>query len=65
MTDFIEYLNPERSMRWKINWYNEIKIPMLTAGILFDNGHESLIQRVNELKSIVINNIVPALPEDC
>lgn len=42
MTDFIEYLNPERAVRWKINWYNEIKIPMLTAGILFDNGHESL-----------------------
>lgn len=38
MTEFMEYLHTERSIRWRINWYNEVKIPMLTAAILFDSG---------------------------
>lgn len=38
MTDFLEYIHTERAIRWRVNWYNEIKIPMLTAGIMFDNG---------------------------
>ena len=38
MTDFLEYLFTDRSVRWRINWYNEVKIPMLTSAILFDNG---------------------------
>lgn len=42
MTDFVEYLFNDRQTKWRVNWYNEIKIPMLTAAILFDNGYESL-----------------------
>jgi hypothetical protein len=38
MSDFIEYIFPERATKWRINWYNEIKVPMLTAGILTDTG---------------------------
>lgn len=64
MTDFIEYLFTEKATRWRINWYNEIKIPMLTAGIMFDCGHQSLENRVEELRKIVIENIIPALPND-
>jgi len=64
MTDFLEYLHTDRATRWRINWYNEVKIPMLTTGILFDNGNQSLIQRIDELRKIVLNNIIPALPRD-
>lgn len=42
MTEFIEYLFTERAMRWRIAWYNEVKIPLLTAAILHDNGEASL-----------------------
>ena len=38
ISDFIEYLFTDRATRWRLNWYNEIKIPLLTAGIMFDNG---------------------------
>lgn len=42
MTEFLEYLHTDRPMRWRINWYNEVKVPMLTSAILFDNGEQSL-----------------------
>ena len=64
MTDFLEYILTDRALRWRINWYNEIKIPMLTTGIIFDNGKESLEQRMKELNNLVINNIMPALPRE-
>lgn len=35
---------------------------MLTAAIMFDNGRQSLQDRIEELKNIVVNNIIPALP---
>lgn len=37
---------------------------MLTAGILYDNGQESLDERVKTLNGLVVNNILPALPGD-
>jgi hypothetical protein len=37
---------------------------MLTAGILFDNGRESLVERVNTLHAIVIKTVSPPLPGD-
>lgn len=40
VSDFLEYIFIDRQTRWRINWYNEVKIPMLTAAILFDNGQE-------------------------
>ena len=62
LTDFLEYLFTERAIRWRINWYNEIKIPMLTSAIMFDNGKQSLLDRIEELQNLVVNNIIPALP---
>lgn len=42
MTDFVEYLFQDREVRWRCKWYNEIKMPMLTAAILADTGNDSL-----------------------
>ena len=60
----MEYLFTERHMRWRINWYNEVKIPMLTAAILFDNGQESLDERINILHELVTKQVLPPLPND-
>jgi len=60
----MEYLFTERHMRWRINWYNEVKIPMLTAGILYDNGLDSLNERIDILHAIVTQSIIPPLPND-
>jgi len=47
-----------------MNWYNEIKIPLLTVGILNDQGTESLHQRAEALHKLVTETIIPALPGD-
>lgn len=64
MTDFVEYVFPERPIKWRINWYNEIKIPMLTAGVLTDTGYESLNERIDQLHEFVLKNTLPPLPNE-
>jgi hypothetical protein len=64
MTDFLDYIFQDRALKWRMNWYNEIKIPMLTTSILFDSGTHSLQQRLDELRKLVVENIIPALPGD-
>ena len=64
MSDFVEYVFNDRVVKWRVNWYNEIKIPLLTTGILYDNGQESLMQRVDVLHEIVTKSVVPPLPGD-
>lgn len=60
----LEYIFTERSVRWRINWYNEVKVPMLIAGILFDNGRNSLEERVDNLRLIATKSLSPPLPGD-
>jgi hypothetical protein len=55
---------PDRASKWRLNWYNELKIPLLTAVIMLDNGFNKLDERVDVLHRLVTKNIVPALPGD-
>ena len=64
MSDFMEYVHTDRAVRWRINWFNEIRVPMLTAAILFDNGSESIDQRIAHLQKLVHDNILPSLPHE-
>ena len=64
MTDFLEYVFPDRQVKWRINWYNEIKVPMFTAAVLTDTGVQSLEERIDQLHSIITNHILPSLPDD-
>ena len=47
MTDFLEYVFPDRQVKWRINWYNEIQVPMFTAAVLTDTGVQSLEERID------------------
>ena len=64
MTDFLEYVFPERETKWRINWYNEIKVPMLTAGVMSDTGKHSLEERIDLLHGLITKHILPVLPGD-
>jgi hypothetical protein len=64
ISEFVEYVMPSRETRWRVNWYNEIKIPMLTSAIMYDSGRQSLQRRVEMLDKIVTENMIPALPKD-
>lgn len=37
---------------------------MLTAGVIFDNGSESLQDRIDAMNKLVTTTILPALPDD-
>ena len=65
MTDYLEYIFTDRAIRWRMNWYNEIRIPQLTACILKDSGNHCLDEKADKLHKLVVNNIVPTLPGDC
>lgn len=52
----------DRAVKWRLGWYNEIKVPMLTAAILADTGRTSLNERVDLLHSFVVSNVLPSLP---
>lgn len=43
VSDMLEFIYQDQKVnRFRLKWYNEVKIPMLTAGILIDNGAHSL-----------------------
>jgi len=60
----LEYVFPDRPIKWRINWYNEIKVPMLTAAVLTDTGVDSLEERTDLLNGIIKDHILPCLPLD-
>lgn len=64
MSDLLEYVFPERPIKWRINWYNEVKVPMLTAGVLADAGVESLEERIDLLHGLITKHILPSLPDE-
>lgn len=63
MSDLLEYtFAPDKPTLFRLNWYNEIKIPQLTCALLQDRGEPNLDDRAEMLSNLVKNNIVPALP---
>jgi hypothetical protein len=52
----MEYLFTERHIKWRINWYNEIKLPMLTAPIISDNGKYHLDEKIKALHDVIKGN---------
>ena len=65
ITEALEYIHSnDRHLKWRLNWFNEVKYPMLTACILFDNGKAHLKQRIDVLHSLVIKNTNPPLHGD-
>ena len=59
----VEYVFPDRETKWRLNWYNELKIPLLTALLLNDDGQARLEERIASLHALVMDNILPSLPD--
>ena len=38
LTHVLGYIFPQKDVTWRLNWYNEVRMPLLTAGILQDKG---------------------------
>lgn len=50
----MEFIHPDRPTKFRIGWYNEIKIPQLQSILLMDEGQNDLASRQREL-SLIIN----------
>jgi hypothetical protein len=48
----LNYVFPHRDVNWRLNWFNEVKIPLLTAVILHDDGTHSLDEKIKELEKL-------------
>ena len=38
ITHILEFVFPQKDVAWRLNWYNELKMPMLSAALLSDVG---------------------------
>lgn len=64
LTQMFTYCFPDKNTQRRIKWYNEIKIPQLSAALLLDVGTSFLNEKVKELKAIVKDGVLPKLPHE-
>ena len=38
LTHVLGYVFPQKDVQWRLNWYNEVKMPIMTAQLLRDDG---------------------------
>jgi len=43
---------PDQKTQWRLNWFNEIKMPMLTS-ILLQNVHDDINDRMEQIKNAI------------
>ena len=55
---FIQFVMSEnRDVKNKIDWYDEIKTPLMTSLILCDTGKEALIDRTEQLHKLAVQKL--------
>lgn len=50
ITHLLAFVFPQKDVAWRLNWYNELRMPMLAAALLTDEGKINL---TNKLRSMV------------
>lgn len=58
LSEVLNYILPDKLSRWRLQWFNDLKIPLLTSLILIDNGDNSLDQRIETLHKLVHDHII-------
>jgi hypothetical protein len=49
----LDYVFIDPATAWRLNWYNQIKIPQLSTALLLDSGDNMLGDKIAELHKIV------------
>ena len=57
MTNYLHFVVQDHDARNRIDWYDEIKTPLLTSLILCDTGKEALKDRQETLHRIMLSNM--------
>ena len=49
LTHVLAFVFPAKDVAWRLNWYNELRMPMLSAALLTDEGRHNLTKKMKEL----------------
>ena len=49
ITHVVSFVWPQRDVAWRMNWYNELRMPMLSMALLTDEGRCNLQKKKQEL----------------
>lgn len=62
----LEFVLPDRASKWRLRWFEEIKVPLLTSLLFIDEkGKANLQERVKSLNKLILEHVVPSLPDEC
>ena len=53
LTHVLAFVFPGRDTAWRLNWYNELRMPMLSAALLTDEGKHNLKKKMQELVTLL------------
>ena len=49
----LNYILPQKDVNWRLNWFNEVKMPLLNSLILLDKGDHHLEAKISHLSRFV------------
>ena len=52
ITQALNYVFPDSTIQWRLNWFNEIKVPILTTLLLYKSDI-SLEQNMEKFKAMI------------
>ena len=50
------FVFPAKDVKLRLNWYNELRMPMLSAALLTDEGRHNLGRKMQELVDMLKKN---------
>lgn len=56
ITHVLGFVFPQKDVAWRLNWYNELRMPMLTTALLTDEGKQNLHKKMDEINYIISTN---------
>lgn len=56
ITQTLNFVLQQKDALWRLNWYNEVKIPLLSALILFDSGENHLQTKIDQMNDFAKKN---------
>ena len=59
------FVFPAKDVTWRLNWYNELRMPILSAALLTDQGKLNLKKRMGELQELIIKNPMSTMELNC
>ena len=56
LTQVLAFVFPGRDTAWRLNWFNELRMPMLSAALLTDEGRHNLSTKMKEMIALLSQN---------